>query len=387
MTDLERIKELEKEIGQELKEMDYEKIMEEDEENEGGYALDEHNNMVGLNLDAASGGFPKSLSLFRHLKKLRMHANFVTDVSGLAGLVNLSELDLGYNILSSLSGLEGLTNLTWLSLDGNKLDSLSGLEGLINLTWLCLDSNKLGSLSGLEGLVNLRHLSLYNNKLSSLSGLRFKELKNLKSLNLHDNEITYIPAEILDLGLEIKWEEEQYGEEGIYLVGNPLESPPVEIIKQGNEAIRQYFKSLDGKQQALKQRLSGKPDRELFFICYSKKDEEFVLHLCKKLKEVGVKIWLDQWDIAPGDDRNKSIDDALYKCTRMLIILSPDAVGSDEVYGELYTFFDSKKPVFPIVYRSCRIPRRLNVIQYMNLTSSDLGNKTKIAKLVELMTK
>ncbi len=30
----------------------------------------------------------------------------------------------------------------------------------------------------------------------------------------------------------------------LYLSGNPLESPPIEIAKQGNMAIRSYFKSL-----------------------------------------------------------------------------------------------------------------------------------------------
>jgi len=96
---------------------------------------------------------------------------------------------------------------------------------------------------------------------------------------------------------------------------------------------------------------------------------------------------LDQWDIAPGDNWNKSIDEALNKCTRMLIILSPDAVDSDEVQSELYTFFNDKKPVFPVVYRNCKIPRRLNLIQHMNFTSSDLENKTKIEELVKLITK
>lgn len=30
----------------------------------------------------------------------------------------------------------------------------------------------------------------------------------------------------------------------LYLSGNPLESTPIEIAKQGNMAIRSYFKSL-----------------------------------------------------------------------------------------------------------------------------------------------
>ncbi len=59
-----------------------------------------------------------------------------------------------------------------------------------------------------------------------------------------------MPAEFLDLGLAIKWSVDSK-DEGIFLEENPLESPPVEIIKKGNEAIRQYFKSLAGEQQAL----------------------------------------------------------------------------------------------------------------------------------------
>jgi hypothetical protein len=248
---------------------------------------------------------------------------------------------------------------------------------------LVLVRNQISDISSLKELKGITYLNLGGNQISDISSL--KELKNLKILYLGSNKISQLPAEFLDMGMEIKWEYDY--KDGIFLEGNPLESPPVEIIKQGNDAIRQYFKSLEGEKQALKQRPSDKIDKELFFISYSRKDEDFVLHLCKKLKEVGVEIWLDQWDIAPGDNWDKSIDEALFKCTRMLIILSPDAVDSKEVQSELYTFFNDDKPVIPIVYRSCRIPRRLNVIQHINFTSSDLGNKNKIEELVKLITK
>jgi small GTP-binding protein len=75
-------------------------------------------------------------------------------------------------------------------------------------------------------------------------------LKNLKRIYLMNNKISQLPAELLDLGLEIKWEyQSPWG--GIFLEGNPLESPPVEIVKQGTEAVRRYFKSLEGKEQTL----------------------------------------------------------------------------------------------------------------------------------------
>jgi small GTP-binding protein len=112
---------------------------------------------------------------------------------------------------------------------------------------LGLGINQISDISSLKELKGLTDLNLGNNQISDISSL--KELKNLKQLYLQFNKITHMPAEFLDLGLEIKWDYD--GKGGIYLQDNPLESPPVEIIKKGNEAIRQYFKSLAREQQAL----------------------------------------------------------------------------------------------------------------------------------------
>jgi len=39
--------------------------------------------------------------------------------------------------------------------------------------------------------------------------------------------------------VDIKWS--KYCQNGITFYGNSLKNPPVEIVKQGKEAIRQYF--------------------------------------------------------------------------------------------------------------------------------------------------
>jgi small GTP-binding protein len=71
-------------------------------------------------------------------------------------------------------------------------------------------------------------------------------------LDLSYNKITHLPAELLDLGMEIKWERNYSKDKsGIFLARNPLESPPVEIVKKGTKAVREYFKSLEGEKQAL----------------------------------------------------------------------------------------------------------------------------------------
>jgi len=89
------------------------------------------------------------------------------------------------------------------------------------------------------------------------------------------------------------------------------------------------------------------------FLCYARKDEDFVLKLAANLKERGVPVWLDQWDIPPSADWDLTIDDALYDCARFLIVLSPAARASREVRGELRTALDENKPIVPVLYQKC----------------------------------
>lgn len=268
-----------------------------------------------------------------------------------------------------------------------------------SLEKLVLSANQISDISNLKELKGLTCLNLINNQINDISSI--SGLKNLKKLSLQGNKITHLPPEFLDLGPGIKWV--YVGEEtGVFLLGNPMASPPAEVIKKGHEAVKQFFIALKAAQQGLKridttiqtakqQPLepppSDKTGEDLFFISYSAKDEDFVEPLCQKLKVSGVQLWFAKWDIKPGDSWNKSIDDALEKCAKMLVILSPSSVASEEVQGEYYTFFDEKKPVFPIVYRNCKIPRRLKLIQHMALTAGDLQNKTKIEKLLKIITK
>lgn len=105
------------------------------------------------------------------------------------------------------------------------------------------------------------------------------------------------------------------------------------------------------------------------FVCYSRKDEDFVLNLVRNLKNRGVPIWLDQWDIPSGANWPRAIQKALSDCAKLLVILSPPSVDSDEVQAEWYAALDEKKVVVPILYQPCQIPFRLKQIQYIDFTS------------------
>ena len=240
------LKQLEKEIGIKLKQVPLERI---GEEPLIVFAKDDNGHVKGLSI--CSVKFPRVpvvLSKFQRLEKLILFKIQISDISSLKELKGLTFLKLGDNQISDISSLRELKGLTKLILFGNLISDISGLKELKGLTELDLSSNRISDISSLKELKELTKLYLSKNQISDISSL--KGLKNLKRLLLIENKISQLHAEFLDLGMEIKWKYELPWK-GIFLEGNPLESPPVEIIKKGKRAIRQYFKSLEGEKQAL----------------------------------------------------------------------------------------------------------------------------------------
>ena len=119
-----------------------------------------------------------------------VNSNAILDFSPLAGLTQLSTLDLSNSNLTDISGLAGLTQLTELDLWGNNITDISGLAGLTQLRRLYLMNNNLTDISGLAGLTQLRGLHAAGNKISDIPSLA--GLTQLRRLELSGGNITDI---------------------------------------------------------------------------------------------------------------------------------------------------------------------------------------------------
>ena len=107
----------------------------------------------------------------------------------LAHCANLKVLDLSFNRIADISPLAGLTHLTELNLEVNPLidADLTPLAGLTRLTKLNLSEIGISDLKPLAGLVNLQTLDLSRNQVKDLTALA--DMIQLKELNLRDNQI------------------------------------------------------------------------------------------------------------------------------------------------------------------------------------------------------
>ena len=260
--DLEVIKELEKAIGKKLEQKPLGKIM---DYGGNGYAVDGNDFVIGLNLDKSNISDLQLLNQLTRLTHLSLYYNKISDVSPLQGLTALKVLNLSSNQPTDVSPLQGLTALTTLGLDSNQLTDVSPLQGLTALTDLYLYSNQLTDVSPLQGLTALTTLDLSSNLLTDVSPLQgltaltelyldsnqltdvspLQGLKQLKILNLRHNKISQLPEAIFHLGLDVIWDSKYDWFAGLHLYGNPLETPPVEVVKQGKEAVLNYFKELE----------------------------------------------------------------------------------------------------------------------------------------------
>jgi hypothetical protein len=120
------------------------------------------------------------------------------------------------------------------------------------------------------------------------------------------------------------------------------------------------------------------------FISYAREDEAFVLRLASALKGHGIPVWLDQWDIPPGADWDRTIDRALRESGKVIAVLSPEAVASPQVRAEVQLAVNERKAVFPVLYKDCDVPRVLRLYHFSNFREPR-SFEPELARLAEAL--
>ena len=116
-------------------------------------------------------------------------------------------------------------------------------------------------------------------------------------------------------------------------------------------------------------RAMGPTARGIFFLSYSRSDEQVALRLAKDLRTAGIGIWVDQFDIRPGEQWDRAIERALRECCGLLVVLSPRSVASNNVADEISYAIDAGKSVVPVMVEKVALPLRLTRMQRIDATS------------------
>lgn len=207
-------------------------------------------------------------------KQIRLSNNNIQDISPLGEYISdITHCDLSYNKIQDISPLSDYNGeILSCDLSFNKIQDVSCINDL-NIGRINLSNNKISEIPIINNSKKLYDLDLSNNEIRLLPNI-----ENIEKLNLSYNSIKDIPRleyygklsylnlegnNIVDIknllpffqhGKITYWSNEKYlygdgYEDGysinnIILVGNPIQNPPIEMIKQGTEAIINYFDQL-----------------------------------------------------------------------------------------------------------------------------------------------
>jgi GTPase SAR1 family protein len=180
------------------------------------------------------------LNILRHLPRELQNLNrLVVLIAG--GDWNFSSKDFNAWTIADINWIRNMHHLEYLNLSNNNLQNFPDISRLKNIRVLHLNNNKISKVGNLKKLVLLEEIYLSNNLIDDVNFLA--DVKNLKTIDLHSNQIrdiTALKSHIEKLGISnSKWETNT-----INIASNPLETPPIEVINIGKEAVLGYFRDI-----------------------------------------------------------------------------------------------------------------------------------------------
>ncbi len=179
------------------------------------------------------------------LQELYFWGTRVADLAPLSGLLALHSLNASRTQIVDLAPLANLPVLHAVDISDTQVSDLSPLAGLSTLQTLDVAGTQVSDLTPLAGLLALRDLLAYGTQVSDLAPLghhsalvglhiahtKVRDLSPLIGLLRRGLPVSLDPGQTWGLG-DIN---------GINVGDCPLTNPPPEIVKQGNEAILNYF--------------------------------------------------------------------------------------------------------------------------------------------------
>ncbi|MRG46954.1 hypothetical protein GFS24_17665 [Chitinophaga sp. SYP-B3965] len=198
------------------------------------------------------------------LKVLSASGNWITEIKNADNQNKLETLLLSSCRLKNEEEFGKLVHLRYLDLGHNDLTSINGLTNLLNLETLHINNNNIIDINRLQKLPKLRKLNMQGNAIKMMSEVIFENLfshhyklsfdtilflKNAVLQSKHHEKASMlqdIERKMLFGGPIQEAEQKEIssliGE--MLILPNPLVSPGVDVIAQGNEAIQAFYTNL-----------------------------------------------------------------------------------------------------------------------------------------------
>ena len=115
------------------------------------------------------------------------------------------------------------------------------------------------------------------------------------------------------------------------------------------------------------------PDRFQFdvFLSHNAQDKPRVRRLAERLKQAGLRVWFDEWNVRSGDIIALKVDEGLEQSRVLLLCISPNALASGWVALERSTAIhrdpsNEGRRFIPLLLADCDLPDTLRRYKYLD---------------------
>jgi hypothetical protein len=120
-------------------------------------------------------------------------------------------------------------------------------------------------------------------------------------------------------------------------------------------------------------------------VSHSSKDREAALELATRLREDGLKVWLDEWEIGAGDLIPLKIEEGLAQSRTLVLLLSANAFASDWVTLERHTALfrdptNTQRHFIPVRVDEIEINEMLRQFSYVDWRHRSPGEYSKLLR-------
>jgi anti-anti-sigma factor len=111
------------------------------------------------------------------------------------------------------------------------------------------------------------------------------------------------------------------------------------------------------------------------FISYTHSDKDLARNIAKELMSRKFDIFFDEYSISYGDNIPQSIEKALEKSNKIILLISSDSIKSEWVSFErsfrwIDTYLKGENKIIPVIVDKCDIPTSLQYLKCIDLSSS-----------------
>ncbi|WP_417786150.1 COR domain-containing protein [Tenacibaculum sp.] len=265
--------------------------------------------------------------------------------------------------IGDLKPLSSLKKLSILNLSNNEIETCAPLSNLSGITKLYLNNNTINNFPNIDKFPKLKELYLSNNQIKTVKFLS-TSTKAIQTVDLHSNQITDLTP-IKDLISKIDIKDSKWENKTISIAGNPLSSPPAEVVSKGKQNVLSYFSQLEAEKK-----IQIKPfenaDIKLIMVGNSNVGKSTFVHWLKTGivdKTIATTHWLD-FGIWNTQRNGKNYTVRIFD------------FGGQEYYHDTHHLFFTNRTTYALLW-----DRLSNHFDELEIEQTQIGGEKKIVKI------